>query len=291
MRPSLFLTPPSAPVVPVRSGASAPRRPRRWPYPAVAILYAACALPALGQEPAPAPAADAAADAAAAGAPTTAPVAPAPALPPAPVLPAAEAQPTAPRGGAPINEKPADQQVIEPQVDRRDVRVPHIPSNDFELGIFTGTYDTQNFGASLVGGVRGGYHITEDVFVEAVYGRTKVSDKVFRQILPGGIFPTQRETLSYYDLSVGYNLFPGEIFLGRNHAKVSTIYLIAGLGSTKFNAASHETVNFGAGSRVFLADWMALELDVRDHVFSLNLLGLPQTTQNLELTAGVTFFF
>ena len=94
-----------------------------------------------------------------------------------------------------------------------------------------------------------------------------------------------------FDLSVGYNIFPGEIFLARNHAKVSTVYVIAGLGTTKFDDASHETVNVGAGLRVFLADWSAVQLDVRDHIFSLNLLGQPQTTQNLELTLGLTFFF
>jgi outer membrane beta-barrel protein len=190
-----------------------------------------------------------------------------------------------------MNEKPANQQVIEPQVDRRDVRVPHIPSNDFELGLFTGTYETQNFGASLVGGVRAGYDITEDVFAQAVYGQTRVSDQDFRLILPGGIFLAPRETLRYYDLSLGYNVLPGEVFPWRDRAKVSTLYVIAGIGTTKFDSASHETFNVGAGFRVFLADWTAVQLDVRDHIFSLNLLGQPQTTQNLEFSLGWTFFF
>ena len=107
----------------------------------------------------------------------------------------------------------ANEQVIDPQVDRRDVRIPHIPSRNFEAGLFTGTYDTQNFGASLVAGARLGYHITEDVFVEAVYGQTRVSDQDFRNILPGGIFPTPHQTLRYYDLTAGYNVLPGELSL------------------------------------------------------------------------------
>ena len=294
MRLPALLTAPPVPGVRSRPGARA--------LALAAVLVAGIAPPTHAQDavapaapgaPASAPAADSPAVAApVAPAPAPAPVAaPGPVAAPAPSAPPAAEAATLPRGAPPMSEKPADQQVIEPEVDRRDVRVPRIPSNDFEFGIYTGTYDTQNFGASLVGGVRGGYHVTEDVFVEAAYGRTKVSDKNFRQILPGGIFPTPKETLSYYDLSVGYNLFPGEIFLARNHAKVSTLYLVAGVGSTKFNAASHETVNVGAGARVFFADWMAVQLDVRDHVFSVNLLGLPQTTQNIELTAGVTFFF
>src|SRR4051812_26147304 len=87
------------------------------------------------------------------------------------------------------DERPANEQVIEPQVDRREVRVPKFPSNDWEFGLFGGTYATQNFGSSFVWGGRLGYHITEDIFVEAAYGRTRVSDENFRQILPGGVFP------------------------------------------------------------------------------------------------------
>jgi uncharacterized SAM-binding protein YcdF (DUF218 family) len=79
-------------------------------------------------------------------------------------------------------------QVIVPGVERRDVHKPRYPSNDFEIGLFGGTYTAQNFGTSGVWGVRLGYDITEDFFVEATYGRTKVSDKEFRQILPGGLF-------------------------------------------------------------------------------------------------------
>ena len=122
-------------------------------------------------------------------------------------------------------EKPANEQVIEPQVERRDVKLPRFPSKDFEIGLFTGTYETQNFGASSVSGLRLGYHITEDFFAEAAYAQTKVSDETFRQILPGGIFPTGKDTLKYYNLSAGYNVLPGEVFLGSNRAKATAVYL------------------------------------------------------------------
>lgn len=183
------------------------------------------------------------------------------------------------------------QQVIEPQVDRRDIRKPRIPSNDIELGAFTGTYGTQNFGASLVAGVRLGYHITEDVFVEAVYAATRVTDQDFRLILPGGIFPSEKQTLSYYNVSAGYNVLPGEVFIGRNTAKATALYLIGGIGSTRFLEQRRQTFNFGLGWRMFLRDWAAVQVDMRDHVFSLDILGKRRNTQNLELTAGVTFFF
>jgi outer membrane beta-barrel protein len=186
----------------------------------------------------------------------------------------------------------ADEPVVVPQVDRRDVKPPRLPSNDFEAGLFVGSYAAQNFGTSLVGGVRLGYHITEDVFVEGVYAQTKVSDESFRQIFPGGgIFPSGTEKLSYYNLSAGYNVMPGEVFFGKGVAKASSFYLIGGIGSTTFFDQRKQTINFGFGTRVLFNDHFAAQADVRDHVFSLDLLGKSQSTQNLEVTFGLTVFF
>lgn len=186
----------------------------------------------------------------------------------------------------------AAEQVVVPQVDRRDIALPRFPSNDFEVGTFIGSYATQNFGTSLVGGLRLGYHITEDFFVEGVYAQTKVSDEIFRRVFPGaGIFAAEQEKLTYYNLSAGYNVLPGEVFIGGKRAKPAALYVIGGVGSTKFDQQRRPTFNVGFGYRVFLADWAALQLDMRDHIYSLDLLGKRQSTQNLELTGGLAFFF
>ena len=187
--------------------------------------------------------------------------------------------------------KPATDQVIVPQVDRRDIKRPKYPSNDFSIGLFGGTYSTQNFGSSGVGGVRLGYHITEDIFVEGVFGRTKVSDESFRQVLPGGIFVNRSETVSYYNVSAGWNVLTGEAFFGRSTAKAWQGYLIAGIGSTDFAGTRRQTVSYGFGLRLVLNDWFAVQADVRDHTYSLDLLGKRQSTHNPEVTAGITVFF
>ena len=110
-------------------------------------------------------------------------------------------------------------------------------------------------------------------------------------MLPGGVFADKKETLKYYNLSAGFNVLPGEVFIGSKRAKATAIYLIGGVGSTNFNQQRRQTVNFGLGTRLLLADRWALQVDMRDHVFSLDLLGKRQSTQNLELTSGLTFFF
>ena len=189
-------------------------------------------------------------------------------------------------------QQPANEQVIVPEVQRRDVRLPKFPSKDFEVGLLVGTYATQSFGASAVGGLRLGYHLSEDFFVEGVYAQTKVSDKTFEEIFPGaGPLADTDKKLSYYNVSAGYNLFPGEIFLGSKTAKASSIYVIGGVGSTKFANQRKQTFNVGFGFRVLFSDRWAVRVDVRDHIFSYDLLGVRQNTQNLELTTAFAYYF
>ena len=188
-------------------------------------------------------------------------------------------------------QKPANEQVIVPEVERRDVKLPRFPSKDFEIGLLGGMYATENFGTSPVVGLKAGYHITEDVFVEGRYARTTVTDEAFRRVLPGGIFADEKETLTYYSLSAGYNVLPGEVFIGTRRAKATAIYVIGGVGSTKFVEQRRQTFNVGLGLRLLLADRWAINVDMRDHIYSLDLLGKRDTTQNLEMSAGLSFFF
>lgn len=184
------------------------------------------------------------------------------------------------------------QQPIEPEVARRDVRVPRLPSNDFQASLFAGIYATENFGSSSVAGVRLGYAITEDVFVEGSYGKSTVSDEAFRQILPGGgVLTDPQSKLTYYNVAAGWNVLTGESFFGRNIAKASALYLIGGLGSTTFVDQKKQTFVLGFGARLMFNDSVSMQLDVRDHLFSLDLLGKQQSTNNPELTLGVTLHF
>jgi len=181
--------------------------------------------------------------------------------------------------------------VIDPAVARRDVKLPRLPNKDFDASLFTGTYATQNFGSAAVVGLRAGYHLSEDFFVQATFGRTRVSDEAFRQVLPGGVFPNEKETLSYANLSLGWNLLPGEVFVGRGIAKASAFYLVGGVGTTHVLDQRRQTLNLGFGGRVLMSDRWAVSVDVRDHLFSLDLLGKRQSTQNLEATLGLSVTF
>jgi len=183
-------------------------------------------------------------------------------------------------------------QVIDQQVERREIKEPKIDREDFEAGGYVGIMSIEDFGTNVVYGVRLAYHVTEGFFVEGTVGQTEGGLTSF-EILSGGapIISDDERTLTYYNLNLGYNLLPGEGFIGEGRAYNTNFYLIAGLGSTSFAGDNRFTVNFGAGFRFLFTDSIALHLDFRDHMFDIDILGEDKTTHNLEATIGVTVFF
>jgi outer membrane beta-barrel protein len=183
-------------------------------------------------------------------------------------------------------------QVIDPEVERREVKEPAIDKEDFEIGVFVGVMSIEDFGTNLVYGARIAYHLTEGFFVEGTVGQSDGGLTSF-EILSGGapLISDSERQLTYYNLNLGYNILPGEVFLGEGHAYNQQLYLIAGLGSTRFAGDDRFTVNFGAGYRFLLNDSVALHADFRDHLFDIDLFGEEKTAHNLEAHVGVTVFF
>jgi outer membrane beta-barrel protein len=180
--------------------------------------------------------------------------------------------------------------VREPE--RREVKVDEIDTEDFEIGAYGGILNVEDFGSNAVYGVRAAYHVTEDFFLEGVYGRSELGETSFER-LSGDVqlLTDDDRDFSYYNLSIGYNIFPGEAFIGRKWAFRGGLYVIAGAGSSDFAGDEQFTVNGGVGYRLAATDWLMLRLDVRDYVFKSDLLGSEETLHNVEFTGGLTLFF
>jgi outer membrane beta-barrel protein len=182
--------------------------------------------------------------------------------------------------------------VIKPEIERRTITESDIDSEDFEAGAFVGVMSIEDFGSNVVYGARAAYHITEDFFAEASAGATRAGETSYETLSGGAqILTDSQRDLYYYNLSLGYNILPGESFFGGTHAFNSALYLIAGVGNTEFADDSHFTINVGAGYRFLINDSMALHLDFKDHMFDSDLLGTDKTTHNLEATVGLNLFF
>lgn len=183
--------------------------------------------------------------------------------------------------------------VIDPQVERRDVAPPDIDTEDFEVGASFGFMSIEDFGSNSAWGLRLAYHVSEGLFAEATYGQTDAG-KTSYENLSGSQAPllsNDDREYSWYDLSLGWNLLPGEVFIGRNHAFNSALYVVIGAGNTSFAGDDFFTFVYGAGYRVLATDSIALHFDVRDHMFDIDITGEDKTTHNIEFNLGATWFF
>jgi len=185
---------------------------------------------------------------------------------------------------------PGSEQVIRPEIDRRDIRIPRIDTEDYEVGAYVGILSIEDFGARPVFGARLAYHVNEDYFVESVIAMSSISDEA---LCNNGlcVLPSRVEDLTYFAVSVGYNLFPSEVFIAKKYAMNASLYLLGGIGSTIYANESHFTGNIGMGIRILPKDWLAMHLTIRDFLFQSDFLGTSKITNNFELSFGMSVYF
>jgi outer membrane beta-barrel protein len=199
---------------------------------------------------------------------------------------------SAPRSTSPDADTETTSQppVIEPEVERAKVKVPKIKRSDFEIGAFYGVINVEDFNANPSYGARFAYHISEDFFTEATIGQTTVGRNAAEIFFNFDLARGKRQ-FTYYDLSFGYNMLPGEVFVGRDRAFNTALYATVGVGGTRFAGDDEFTLVLGVGYRALINDWLALHLDVRDHAYRSTLLGLAKVAHNLDANIGLTVFF
>jgi outer membrane beta-barrel protein len=190
------------------------------------------------------------------------------------------------------DEQPLPEQVVLADVERREIRRPAIDTEDFEVGPYVGILSIQDFDSEVVYGLRAGWHVTEDFFFEANYAVSE-GDLTSYEKLSGGspLFTDSERDYTYYNLNIGWNALPGEIFLFDDYTMKSDLYFIGGAGSTEFLGDNWFTVTIGVGYRLLLNDAVAWRIDVRDHLYDRDAFGTEETTNNIEWSTGFTIFF
>jgi len=193
-------------------------------------------------------------------------------------------------GSTPVGD--ADQVVIEPQVERRNVKPARIDTENWEVGVSVGSLSVEDFEVNIVYGARLAYHINEDFFAEGIVGFSDAGLSSFERLSGSAPLLTDSERqFTYYSLGFGWNALPGEVFLGGKRAMNSAVYLTLGAGGTRFAGGDRFTLTGGAGARVLIKDWLAAHLDIRDHVMEIDVLGKNKTAHNFEATLSLTAFF
>ena len=184
------------------------------------------------------------------------------------------------------------EQLIQPEIQRREVKLAAIDHENFEVTGFLGVLSVEDFGANPVIGARLAYHINEDLFVEGTLALSKAGETSYERLSGGpGLLTDDERDIMYYNVSLGFNLLPGESFLTQKTSFNSALYIIGGIGNTEFAGSDRFTLNIGGGFRLLATDWLALHIDVRNHIFNMDLLGEDKLSQNLEVSFGVSAFF
>ena len=182
--------------------------------------------------------------------------------------------------------------IVAPDIQRRSIKEAKIDTENWEIGLFAGLMTIEDFGSNAVYGGRFAYHITERLFAEFSGGITEAGETSL-ELFDGTILQLtddERE-LIYYNATIGYNLFQGEVFVGSKTALNTNLYVLAGAGTTEFAGDDYFTYTLGVGTRLFVADWIAVHGDVKAHSFEHELFGVEKTIINVEPTLGVTLFF
>jgi outer membrane beta-barrel protein len=182
--------------------------------------------------------------------------------------------------------------IFDPKVERREVEREAINTENWEIGGYYGIISIEDFGSNELVGARVAYHVTEDFFIEASYAQATAGFSSFER-LNGNVTlltPEQRE-YNQFNVGLGFNLLPGEGFIGDNLAFSSSLYLITALGSTDFAGEQRSTIMVGGGYRVLFTDWLAVHLTLKDHLYDIELLGTAKTASDLEISTSVTIYF
>lgn len=191
----------------------------------------------------------------------------------------------------PIEQLLKEKPMIAPEVEREEIIDAKIDDEDFEIGFYGGMYSTEDFGTNSVVGARFAYHITEDFFIEFTGGETTTDKTSAEELFYVDLLSDSERVLKYYNVSFGYNFLPGEAFIASGWAFYTAFYVVAGVGNTQFAGENLFTVNTGVGFRFIATDWLAFHFDMRDHIYELDVIRDNDLTHNLELHAGITFFF
>ncbi len=185
-----------------------------------------------------------------------------------------------------------EESLIQPQIERNQFDESLIDSEDFEISIFFGLLSTEDFGVNSVSGFKIAYHINEDFFAQLALGESSVGETSF-EVLNGGapLLSDDERELSFYQINIGYNLFPGEAFVSQKTTLNSTLYVIAGLGSTELAGDDRHTINYGFGYRILFRDAFSFNIDMRDHMFDMDIFGEKVGTHNLEYSLALGWYF
>lgn len=153
----------------------------------------------------------------------------------------------------------------------------------FLLEGYTGGYAFDQKSNSLVAGGRLGYYVFDRLTVEGGLSWTHIRRPAeIVESLFGLSLEAEDFHMMFYHFMATYELLPGRQMVP---------YLSAGVGSSIMRGESEPSLNFGAGTTMYLSRRTAVRWEVRDYRFKTGAAGTRRTHNNIELTLGSVYLF
>jgi outer membrane beta-barrel protein len=181
--------------------------------------------------------------------------------------------------------------LIEPQIERVVFDESLIDSSDFEIAAYAGYLALENFETNVVTGIKIGYHISEDFFVQGSLGMSSSGETSFERLSGGApLLSDSDRDVEYYLVTLGFNLLPGEAFATDSTTFNTVLYLSAGVGTTDFAGDERYTIAYAIGHRTLFADGFSVDVEMRNLLFEMDIFGENEQTNNLEFTLSLNLF-
>jgi outer membrane beta-barrel protein len=161
-----------------------------------------------------------------------------------------------------------------------------------ELSFMGGIYGADLVSSSYV--LQGSYtfHVSEELGLEASFGYTRQDSRLVRIIENerGATFLRTDVPAFIYTGHVIWTLAYGKMRWFGSAISRFEFYLALGGGVTDNQSARGLTFSGGLGFKFFLAKWLDLRIDVRDHVLEQRVLGESVIVNNILATIGLSMF-
>lgn len=177
--------------------------------------------------------------------------------------------------------------IIEPQAPTEAAKSAAIDTEHFEFGGSLGFLSVEDFNTNLLMSFSFNYYFNEKIFAYFSYGTsdTEKSNAEGQQN-----FNPDR-TFDFFSVGGAYKVLDGRSFWGKNRKFNSGLFAIGGIEQVDFAGSTETGFMFGLSHRTVLTDYLALNIDIKDHIAPRTFLEEDKMTQNVEFSIGLSTFF
>lgn len=162
-----------------------------------------------------------------------------------------------------------------------------------ELSVMGGVYSADLLSSSYLLGGAYTFHVTEGLGLEAGFGYSRADSQIVRIIENDrGITLLRVDAPVFiYQAHLIWSIAYGKMRWFGSGISRFDLYLSLGGGITDNQTARGLTFSGGFGLKFYLAEWLALRIDVRDQVLQQEVLGESVVVNNIAATLGLSVFF